>query len=579
MGAFNITKLVDPIQFTTIAGGLTPRGAYNAGTDYAVGDSVDYNGSSYVMFNDAGAGTLPTNTTYWQVLANKGATGSTGATGATGSAGSNGTNGTNGQGVPTGGTTNQALVKNSNTDYDTKWVTPAGGGDMLAATYDPNSVASDAFNMDNMEQGSTKKYVSATDVTHLGNLSGTNTGDQTLPVKASGAELDTGTDDAKFATAKALVDSHNVPSVAPSTAGKLMRSNGTDWTSASVTTADIAASIDKNYVTDAQQTVIGNTIGTNTGDQTLPTDATIATTDITTNNASTTKHGFLLKATAPSSGNLNVVGIANGETVYADKGLLDTTAPSTQAYGDSASAGTSLVAARVDHKHAMPATTKDTTAQTGILKGNGSTVSAVTAPSGTIVGTSDSQALTNKDLTGAGNTFPTFNQNTSGSAATLTTSRNINGVAFNGSANITVPTLPIAAAPGTQTAQGVIVAMTYGESITLGDVLYVKASDGKVYKADATSIATAKYPGLFLALATASSASNNVLVVGIYQDTTKWTGGSALTVGGICYLSTTAGGTTQTQPSSTDNIIQVTGVAIAADTIYFNPTLTFITHT
>jgi hypothetical protein len=73
-----------------IPSGLVPKGAYNAGTDYAVGDSVDYNGSSYVMYVDAAAGTLPTDTTKWQVLANKG------ATGATGSAGSNGTNGTNG---------------------------------------------------------------------------------------------------------------------------------------------------------------------------------------------------------------------------------------------------------------------------------------------------------------------------------------------------------------------------------------------------------------------------------------------------------------------------------------------------
>ncbi len=64
------------------------------------------------------------------------------------------------------------------------------------------------------------------------NLSGTNTGDQTLPVKASGAELDTAEDDAKFATAKALKDSHNVPSVAPGTSGNLLTSNGTDWTSA-----------------------------------------------------------------------------------------------------------------------------------------------------------------------------------------------------------------------------------------------------------------------------------------------------------------------------------------------------------
>lgn len=63
-------------------------------------------------------------------------------------------------------------------------------------------------------------------------VSGTNTGDQTLPVKATAAELDTGTDDAKFATAKAIKDSKNVPSVAPGTSGNVLTSNGTDWTSA-----------------------------------------------------------------------------------------------------------------------------------------------------------------------------------------------------------------------------------------------------------------------------------------------------------------------------------------------------------
>jgi hypothetical protein len=42
--------------------------------------------------------------------------------------GTNGTNGSNGQGVPTGGTTWQVLEKSSNTDFDTRWATPAGGG-------------------------------------------------------------------------------------------------------------------------------------------------------------------------------------------------------------------------------------------------------------------------------------------------------------------------------------------------------------------------------------------------------------------------------------------------------------------
>ena len=138
-----------------IPSGLVPKGAYNAGTDYAVGDSVDYNGSSYVMHTDAGAGTLPTNTTYWQVLANKGDTGATGATGPTGptgpqgvagSNGANGTNGTNGTdgtdgvGVPVGGTAGQVLSKIDGTDYNTQWSPPTaymadpGSNGMLART-------------------------------------------------------------------------------------------------------------------------------------------------------------------------------------------------------------------------------------------------------------------------------------------------------------------------------------------------------------------------------------------------------------------------------------------------------------
>ena len=52
-----------------------------------------------------------------------------------------------------------------------------------------------------------------------------------IPVKATGAELDTGTNDTKFATAKAIKDSLNVPSVAPSTTGNVLTSDGTNWTS------------------------------------------------------------------------------------------------------------------------------------------------------------------------------------------------------------------------------------------------------------------------------------------------------------------------------------------------------------
>ena len=121
MSDFKIVKLIDPIQLVNIIGGLVPRGAYNALTDYAVGDSVDYNGSSYVMFNDAVAGTLPTDTTYWQVVVNKG------DQGIQGEQGPQGIQGENGVGVVAGGTAGQVLAKIDETDYNTEWVDPSAG--------------------------------------------------------------------------------------------------------------------------------------------------------------------------------------------------------------------------------------------------------------------------------------------------------------------------------------------------------------------------------------------------------------------------------------------------------------------
>ena len=70
----------------------------------------------------------------------------------------------------------------------------------------------------------------------------------------------------------------------------------------------------------------------------------------TTQNASTSKHGYLLKATAPAANLLNVVGIAEGETIYANKAIFDATNPA--AVG-TAAPGTSLCAAHRDHVHAL----------------------------------------------------------------------------------------------------------------------------------------------------------------------------------------------------------------------------------
>ena len=121
------------------------------------------------------------------------------------------------------------------------------------------------------------------------------------------------------------------------------------------------------------------------------------------------------------------------------------------------------------------------------------------------------------------------------------------------------------------TTSGVIAPMTAGASLAFPNVCYVGA-DGKMELADADAIATSSAVAICLET-TAEDATGDFLFVGFIRDDT-W----AWTVGGLIYLSTTAGGITQTAPSATDDVIQVLGVATHADRIYFNPQLVQVEH-
>ena len=87
-------------------------------------------------------------------------------------------------------------------------------------------------------------------------------------VKATGAELDTLTDDAKFLTAKAVQDGKNVPHAVPSTAGKVLRSNGTDWASSNILWSDLPTG-------SVVQTVVFNSVAVATGTTQMVLDDTI----------------------------------------------------------------------------------------------------------------------------------------------------------------------------------------------------------------------------------------------------------------------------------------------------------------
>ena len=78
---------------------LIHKGDYSSGTTYNPMDEVLYEGSTYVC-KATSTGNAPTNTTYWQMMAQKGE---------------------NGSGIPTGGTTGQVPMKASDTDYDIVW--------------------------------------------------------------------------------------------------------------------------------------------------------------------------------------------------------------------------------------------------------------------------------------------------------------------------------------------------------------------------------------------------------------------------------------------------------------------------
>ena len=131
-------------------------------------------------------------------------------------------------------TGNNAIIAGTNTKitYDTKGLVTAGSA---ATTAD-------------IDASTNRNYVTDAEATVIGNTSGTNTGDQTLSGLggvAGNSAITAGTNTKITYDAKGLV-----------TAGS------------AATTADIDASTDRNYVTDAEATVIDNTSGTNTGDQT-----------------------------------------------------------------------------------------------------------------------------------------------------------------------------------------------------------------------------------------------------------------------------------------------------------------------
>jgi hypothetical protein len=115
-------------------------------------------------------------------------------------------------------------------------------------------------------------------------------------------------------------------------------------------------------------------------------------------------------------------------------------------------------------------------------------------------------------------------------------------------------------------ASAVIVQSTAGEAITRGQLVYKKASDRKIYKADCDS-ATAEVRDVVGIAVTDSSAGGPIAYV--TEDPDLAIAASGLTNGTIYLLSATAGGLAPAADATTGWRVTVVAVAKSATTIAF----------
>lgn len=355
---------------------------------------------------------------------------------------------------------------------------------------------------------------------------------------------------------------------------------------ADASTADIAASTDKNYVTDAQLAVIQNTSGINTGDQTLaglggvPTsrtvngqalsaDITIKASDVglgnVTNDAqlkrSANDFSAFKQKSAPVSDDLFLIedSADSGAKKYITLGSLPS--PDNQSNLNS-----------IDQN--LGTSNQPTFA--------GLTINGNITVSGTVDGV-DVSSHNARHVSGGpdaitGNLDANARLQVKASGTTAGTRRAINFIPganvsltvtddpANETVNITIAANAGASDSGLGTMQG-----TAGEALSAYDLCYLN-SDGTYHKANAGTVTT--MPGLVLAGSDFSAAQAGSFIRRGQIVNKNWSWG---TIGGFVYADpATAGALTQTLPSQSGNQVQIVGVALSATQIDFDPQLVLV---
>ena len=126
------------------------------------------------------------------------------------------------------------------------------------------------------------------------------------------------------------------------------------------------------------------------------------------------------------------------------------------------------------------------------------------------------------------------------------------------------------------TYSGITIAGTAGATLAFGDLIYLAAADSRWELTDADSVTTAGavLTGMCVLAAASDGDPTVILLQGNIRADANF---PALTVGANVYASTTPGDVTVTAPSATDDVVHVIGKALTTDSMYFNPSMDFIT--
>lgn len=343
---------------------------------------------------------------------------------------------------------------------NSSWASIPGGGDMLASTYDPQNIAGDAFSQDNMTDGTTNKNYTATEKTKLAGIEDgaevnnisdanatdlTDSGDTALHYHSADRNRanHTGTQTASTISDFDTEVSNNTD-VAANTAARHAAVTVTDsseidftLTGQNITASLVSGSVDETKLDTSvnasldladSSTQPGDNVSTLTNDAGYLASVTAADVD---SEAST--DGYVL--TSDGAGGAAWEVVPGGGSVSSVNGQTGTVVLDADDIDDTSTTNKFVTAADL--------TTLSNTSGTNTGDQDLSSYATKTGV----------ETITNKDLT-TGNTFPTFNQNTTGSAASLTTARTIrtnlastSTASFDGTANVTpgvTGTLPVA---------------------------------------------------------------------------------------------------------------------------------------